>query len=111
MTRVLRTLISTGILTLLVMASSDPAFAKSAAKIDEKSNEALDTLYGQSSAAKELGGSVRANRLEAGGGSSVACSDAKSLPVFQQLARDNSPHGDDVYPVSAFAAAGRRSAV
>ena len=55
MTHLLRTLISTMVLTLLVMVSSDPASAKSAAKIDEKTNEALDTLYGQSSAAKELG--------------------------------------------------------
>ena len=55
MARIVRTLISTVILSLLVVVSSDPAFAKSAAEIDEETNQALDTLYKQSSAAKELG--------------------------------------------------------
>jgi lipid-binding SYLF domain-containing protein len=49
MTRIFRALISTLILSLLVLVSSDPAFAKSAEEIDS------DTLYAESSAAKELG--------------------------------------------------------
>ncbi len=44
MTRVLRTLISTVILSLLVVVSSDPALAKSAEEIDAESSQALDTL-------------------------------------------------------------------
>ncbi|MEE9159215.1 MAG: twin-arginine translocation pathway signal protein, partial [Gammaproteobacteria bacterium] len=55
MSRVVRTLISTVILSLLVMFSSDPASAKSAEEIDAETNQALDILYAQSSAAKELG--------------------------------------------------------
>ena len=55
MPRVVRTLISTVILSLLVVVSSDPASAKSAGEIDAETNQALDTLYAQSSAAKELG--------------------------------------------------------
>ncbi len=55
MTRVLRTLISTVILSLLVVVSSDPASAKSAGEIDAETNQALDTLYAESLAAKELG--------------------------------------------------------
>ena len=55
MTRVFRTLISTVILSLLVVFGSDPASAKSAAEIDAETNQALDTLYAESSAAKELG--------------------------------------------------------
>jgi lipid-binding SYLF domain-containing protein len=55
MTRIFRALISTLILSLLVLVSSDPAFAKSAEEIDSEANQALDTLYAESSAAKELG--------------------------------------------------------
>ena len=33
----------------------------------------------------------------------LAFNDAKALPLFQQFAGDNSSHGDDVHPVSAFA--------
>ncbi len=55
MARAVRTLIGTVILSLLVVVGSDPATAKSAQEIDADTNEALDTLYGQSSAAKELG--------------------------------------------------------
>ena len=32
---------------------------------------------------------------------SIACSDAKSLPLFQQFACDYPAYGDDVYPLSA----------
>ena len=42
---------------------------------------------------------------------SIACSDAKSLPLFQQFARDHPACGDDVCPVSPVAATGRGSAV
>ena len=42
---------------------------------------------------------------------SIACSDAKSLPLFQQFARDHPAYGDDVCPVSTVAATGRGSAV
>jgi DDE domain len=42
---------------------------------------------------------------------SVASGDAQSLPLLQQLARGDPPHGDDVRPLSAVAAAGRRSAI
>jgi lipid-binding SYLF domain-containing protein len=55
MSRVVRTLINTMILSLFVMVSSDPASAKSAEEIDSETNQALDTLYAQSLAAKELG--------------------------------------------------------
>ena len=43
--------------------------------------------------------------------SSLASTDEKPLPIFQQVARGNSARGDDEYPVSAFAAAGRGPAV
>jgi lipid-binding SYLF domain-containing protein len=55
MTHLLRTLIRTGILSLLVVVGSNLASAKSADEIDAGTNQALDTLYAQSSAAKELG--------------------------------------------------------
>ncbi len=55
MARIVRTLINAVILSLLVVVSSDPASAKSADEIDAETNQALDTLYAQSSAAKELG--------------------------------------------------------
>jgi lipid-binding SYLF domain-containing protein len=55
MALVVRTLISTMILSLFVMVSFDPALAKSAEEIDAETNQALDTLYAESSAAKELG--------------------------------------------------------
>ena len=55
MSRILRAVISTVFLGLLVVAGSDPAFAESAEEIDAKANQALDTLYADSSAAKELG--------------------------------------------------------
>jgi len=42
---------------------------------------------------------------------SLASSDEKSIPLFQLVARDYSPHGDDVCPVSSVAAAGRGSSV
>ena len=42
---------------------------------------------------------------------SIACSDAKSLPLFQQFARDHPACGDDVCQVSPVAATGRGSAV
>ena len=42
---------------------------------------------------------------------SVASGDAKSLPLFQQFARGDPPRGDDVRPLSAFAATGRGSLV
>ena len=42
---------------------------------------------------------------------SIVSGDAQSLPLFQQLARGDPPHGDDVRPVSAVAAAGRGSAL
>lgn len=56
MDRISRTLITTAILSLLVVSSTDPARAKSADEIDAQVNQALDTLYTQSLAAKELGG-------------------------------------------------------
>lgn len=59
MTRIVSTLLSAVILSLLVVVSSDPAFAKSAEEIDVESNQALDTLYAESSAAKELGAKAR----------------------------------------------------
>ena len=40
----------------------------------------------------------------------LASSDAQSVPLLQQLARGDPPHGDDVHPLSALAAAGRGSA-
>ncbi len=55
MTYVLRTLISIVTLSLVIAVSSDPVSAKSAAELDAETNQALETLYGQSSAAKELG--------------------------------------------------------
>ncbi len=55
MARIVRTLINAVILSLLVVVSSDPALAKSAEEIDAESSQALDTLYIESSAAKELG--------------------------------------------------------
>jgi len=55
MARIVRTLINAVILSLLVVVSSDPASAKSADEIDAETNQALDILYAQSSAAKELG--------------------------------------------------------
>lgn len=55
MDRIIRTLIATAILSVLIVVSSNPALAKSAAEIDAESSQALDTLYAQSSAAKELG--------------------------------------------------------
>ncbi len=44
-------------------------------------------------------------------GRSVTSGDAQSLPLFQQFTGGNPPRGDDVHPLSALAAAGRRSAV
>ena len=43
------------ILSLFFMLSFNPALAESAEEIDAKTNQALDTLYAESSAAKELG--------------------------------------------------------
>ena len=59
MARAVHTLIGTVILSLLVVVGSDQAIAKSAQEIDAETNEVLDTLYGQSSAAKELGAKAR----------------------------------------------------
>ena len=55
MAHLLRTVINAVILNLLVVVSSDPALAKSAEEFDAETNQALDTLYAESSAAKELG--------------------------------------------------------
>ena len=35
----------------------------------------------------------------------------KSIPLFQQFARNHPARGDDVHPVSTVVAAGRRSAI
>ena len=51
----LRTLISIATLSLVIAVGSNPVSAKSAAEIDAETNQALETLYDQSSAAKELG--------------------------------------------------------
>lgn len=59
MARVMRTFVSTVFLSLLVMASSVPASAKSAEEINAETNQALKRLYAQSSAAKELGARAR----------------------------------------------------
>ena len=55
MTYILRALISIVTLSLVIAVGSDPVSAKSAAELDAETNQALETLYGQSSAAKELG--------------------------------------------------------
>jgi hypothetical protein len=44
-------------------------------------------------------------------GHPVAPGDAKSFLLFQQIARVNSPRGDDVCPLSALAVASRRFSV
>jgi len=54
---------------------------------------------------------VRANRVDTQRGWFVPWLDEKSIPLFQFVARDYSPHGDDVRPVSVVTAPGRRSAV
>lgn len=59
MTCIARTLITTVILGLLVVVGSNPVLAKSAEEIDAETNQALDTLYRESSAAKELGAKAR----------------------------------------------------
>jgi len=56
MTRIARTLILTVILGLV---SSGSVWAKTAEEIDTEANQALDTLYSESSAAKELGAKAR----------------------------------------------------
>lgn len=50
-----RTAISVTIVSLVVLVGAASAMAKSAAEIDAESTEALNTLYADSSAAKELG--------------------------------------------------------
>ena len=55
MARIVRALITTAILSLLVVVSSDPASAESAEEIDAGATQALEKLYAESSAAKELG--------------------------------------------------------
>ena len=46
-----------------------------------------------------------------GWGRSVASADAQSLPLLQELARGDPPHGDALHPLSALVAAGRGSSV
>jgi lipid-binding SYLF domain-containing protein len=55
MTYILRALIGIATLSLVIAVGSDPVSAKSAAELDAETNQALETLYDQSSAAKELG--------------------------------------------------------
>ncbi len=55
MAYVLRALISIVTLSLVIAVGSDPVSAKSAVELDAETNQALETLYDQSSAAKELG--------------------------------------------------------
>ena len=59
MSQFLRTAVTLAILNLLVIISSNPVLAESAEEIDAGSNQALDTLYTESSAAKELGPKAR----------------------------------------------------
>ena len=56
MTRFLHVLIGAMTLSFLMAIGADPVSAKSAAEIDAETNQALETLYDQSSAASELGG-------------------------------------------------------
>lgn len=55
MARVRRVLIAVMALSCLTVLGSDPAAAKSEVEIDAEANQALETLYKESSAAKELG--------------------------------------------------------
>jgi len=56
MTRIVHAMIFT---VILGIASSGPVWAKSAEEIDAEASQALDTLYKESSAAKELGAKAR----------------------------------------------------
>jgi lipid-binding SYLF domain-containing protein len=56
MTRIARTLILTVVVGLV---GSGSVWAKTAEEIDAEANQALDTLYSESSAAKELGAKAR----------------------------------------------------
>jgi lipid-binding SYLF domain-containing protein len=55
MTRFPRALIAALALSISIALGTGPASAKSAAEIDAEANQALETLYKESSAAKELG--------------------------------------------------------
>lgn len=59
MTRLPRALIAIVTLSLVALAGASPVSAKSAAEIDAETNQALETLYDQSSAAEELGGKAQ----------------------------------------------------
>jgi lipid-binding SYLF domain-containing protein len=55
MTRSARALIAALAMGFVIVLGTGPASAKSAAEIDAEANQALETLYKESSAAKELG--------------------------------------------------------
>ena len=55
MTRLPRAFIAAVTLSLVALVGASPLSAKSAAEIDAETNQALETLYKESSAAKELG--------------------------------------------------------
>jgi len=59
MTRLPRAFLAAVTLSLVVLVGASPLSAESAAEIDAESNQALDELYKESSAAKELGGKAR----------------------------------------------------
>ena len=59
MDSILRTLTASAILSLLIVVSSDPASATSAEEIEAETNQALDTLYAESAAAKEMGAKAK----------------------------------------------------
>jgi lipid-binding SYLF domain-containing protein len=59
MSRIARLLITTVILGLFVGGGSGSVLAKSAAEIDAETDQALQTLYSESTAAKELGAKAR----------------------------------------------------
>ena len=58
----------------------------------------------------QMKGIVRGKLLELSGVLILASVDEKPIPIFQDVAGDDPPGGDDVCPFSAFVATGRGSA-